>query len=254
MLPREEDLLPPDLLQPEEVRFITAEVGRGTIQDILEDSVVTGSSVHYQMTFHNRSGFLAELEVHTGQEVSEGDVLARLDTGSLESDIIRQGIEVEKLQLVLEETRRTGGSRFSRRYAELNLEAAELMLMQLEEELAKSSIIAPVDGEVVFLSDHRVGDFIPGRAIVMTIADPTQVQFEYSGTQTGRIRHGMDVELLIGDVSYPARVTMIPANAPPEDSYRLRNTVIISANDPESLPNGLRIGTRHRFSIYRGKT
>jgi len=250
MLPREEELLPPDLLQPEEVNFLTVEVGRGTIQDIIEDSLIAGSSVHYEMTFYNRSGYLAELDARPGQEVKAGDILAKLDTGSLEMDIQYRSIEVEKLRLTLEELVRTGSPRFSRRMAELDLKMAELMLQQLEDELAKSTIIAPVDGEVVFLSAYKIGEFVPGRSVVLTVADPSQVQFEYSGFLTNRIKHGMEAEIMIDSGSYAAKVSMIPANAPLEERDRYANTVVFTANDPESLPDNIKLGTRYRFSIF----
>jgi len=250
MLPVEEELLPPDLLRPEEVNFRTIEVERSTIQDVLEDYAVAGSSVHYEMTFHNRSGFLAELDVRAGNSVKAGDILARLDTDSLELDIQRQKIEVEKRQLTLEEITRTGGTRFQRRHAELDLEAAELTLQQLEDEFLKSAIIAPVDGEVVFLNDFRIGEFVPGRSIVLIIADPAHLQFEYSGTQTGRVRQGMAVDITIGTEIFPATVTMIPSNAPSEERDRFRNTVIFSLENADLLPEYVRIGSRYRFSIF----
>jgi len=249
ILPVEEELLPPDLLRPEEIRFITAEVERGSVQDILEDSVLAGSSIHYDLTFQNRSGFLAELEVRPGQEVAAGDVLAKLDTGSLEIDIQRQKIEIEKRELGLEEVRRFGGTRFARRYAELDLELAQLLLQQLEEELEKSTIVAPVDGEVVFLNTFRVGEFVPGRSVVMTIADPRFVQFEYTGIHSGRIKQGMEAQIMVGVKTIPAIVTMIPSNIPIEERDRFRNTVIFSAINPDDVPKGIRIGSRHNFSI-----
>jgi len=250
MLPREEELLPPDLLRPEEVKFITIEVETGSIQDILEDHVIASSSVLYEMTFNNRSGFLAELAVRTGEAVSAGDVLARLDTGSLEIDIERQKLEIEKIKVTQEEIRVFGGSRFERRRAELNLEMAELLLTQLENEFANSSIVAPVDGEVVFLNTFRIGEFVAGRSVVLTIADPSHLQFEYSGAQTGRIRYGMDVEVSVGANIIPATVTMTPATAPAEDRDRFRNTVIITAKNQDDIPGGIRIGSFHNFNIH----
>jgi len=250
MLPREEELLPPDLLKPEEVEFRTIEVERGLIQDILEDFVVAASSIHYDMTFNNRSGFLIELDVRPGQVVKAGDILARLDTDSLEVDIQRQQITVEKLTLTLEEVTRMSGSRFARRHAELDLEMAELYLTQLEDELEKSTIVAPVDGEVVFLNTYKIGEFVPGRSVVLTIADPTHIQFEYSGAQLSRIRQGMEAEIFIDSKSIAASVSMIPSNAPLEERDRYRNTVVFTANDPTDIPANIRIGGRYNFSIF----
>ena len=250
ILPREEELLPPDLLQPEEVRFRTIEVQRGTIQDILEDSLVAVSAVHYELSFHNRSGYLAELNVLAGMQVKEGDVLARLDTGPLENDIIRQRIFVEKSQLTLEEITRSRGSRFARRHAELDLELAELMLRQLEEELEQTTIVSPIDGEIVFVNDFRVGGFVPGRSTLLVIADPHQIQFEYTGNQVSRIRAGMAADIVIDSVTIPATVTMTPATAPQEERERVRNTVIFSPDNLDDLPENIRRGSRHRFSIF----
>ncbi|MCL2820029.1 MAG: efflux RND transporter periplasmic adaptor subunit [Oscillospiraceae bacterium] len=250
ILPVEEELLPPDLLKPEEVRFRTIEVERGTIQDILEDNVVVASSVYYELTFDNRSGYLAELNVVSGSAVKEGDVLARLDTGIMELDITRQRIAVEKQRLNLEETRRSGGSRYARRHAELDLELAELALLQMESDLEKATIISPIDGEIVFLNDYKIGSFVPGRSIVMTIADPAKLHFEYTGSHIARIRLGMDVDITIGAQTIPATVTMTPSSVPEEDRDRFRNTVVISVNNEEDLPDNLRRGSRHRFSIF----
>ena len=250
-LPIEEELLPPDLLKPEEVNFRTIEVERGTIQNILEDSAITHASVTYDLSFGNRSGYLMELNASPGRSVSEGDVLARLDTGSLEIDIVRQRIEVEKRTLTFEEVRRSGGTRYARRHAELDLELAQLTLAQMEEELEKTTIKAPIDGEIVHVNlDLRIGGFVPGRAAIVTIADPTWLHFEYTGTYVNRIRHGMDVELVIDSKIYPATVTMTPASAPAEERDRYRNTVIISANNMDDLPDDLKRGTRLRFSIF----
>ena len=250
-LPVEEELLPPDLLKPEEVNFRTIEVERGSIQNILEDNVVTTSSVIYELSFSNRSGYLAELNAALGRIVSEGEVLARLDTGSLEIDIIRQQIEVEKRTLTLEEIRRSGGSRFARRHAELDLELAVLSLDQMEDELAKTTILSPIDGEIVFINlDYRIGGFVPGRSVIFSIADPTRLHFEYTGSHVNRIRHGMAAEILIDSVAYPATVTMTPASAPVEDRDRYRNTIIFSVNNPDDLPDNLRRGSRLKFSIF----
>ena len=248
--PVEEDLLPPNLLKPEEIKFLTIEVERGTIQDILEDAVTVSSSVHYSLSFHNRSGYLLELNATTGKSVTAGEILARLDTGSLETDIIRQKIEVEKRTLSLEEVRITGGSRYARRFAELDLQLAELTLAQLEDDFEKSMIIAPIDGEVVFLGDFKIGGYVPGRSVIFNIADPTKLQFEYTGNLSARIRHGMEAQLRIGDKTVPATVTMTPVTAPAEDRERYRNTVILVANNADDLPDDIRRGSRHRFSIF----
>jgi len=249
LLPREEELLPFDLLQPADVTFTTMTVERGSIQSMLRDQSIAVSAVFYNMSFENRSGYLTEMNVTIGQTVEEGEVLARLDTGSLELDIRRQEIFVEKSELSLTEARRSG-SWFAMRQAALDLELANLTLEQLTVEYEKASIVAPHDGEIVFISDFRIGDFVPGRRIVMTIADPTQIQFEYSGQHSRVIRYGMEAFIsLEQDLIIPVVVSMTPHTAPPEERDRYRDTVIFSAVNPEDIPETIRLGRRYEFRI-----
>jgi len=248
-LPREEDLLPFDLLQPADVTFITMQAERGSIQNILRDQSIAVSALLHNLSFENRSGYLSELNVTYGQTVEEGEVLARLDTGSLELDIRRQEIQIEKIELSLEEARRSG-SRFGINMATLDLELANLTMQQLTEEYEKASITAPHDGEIVFLGDYRIGDYVPGRRTVMIIADPTQVQFEYNGQHSRVIRFGMEAEITLErDITIPVRVTMTPHEAPIEERDRYRDTIIFSPIYPDDMPVAVRLGRRFEFNI-----
>ena len=248
-LPQEEDLLPFDLLQPADVTFTTMPVERGSIQHVLRDQSIAVSAVFYNLTFENRSGYLVEMNVTMGQAVEEGDVLARLDTGNLELDIRRQEIFVEKSEINLTEARRSG-SWFSMRQATLDLELANLTLQQLTDEYEKASIVAPHDGEIVFIADFRIGDFVPGRRTVITLADPKQVQFEYTGHHSRVIRYGMEAEIALDqNTSIPVRVSMTPHTAPAEERERYRDTVIFTAINPDDIPETIRLGRRYEFRI-----
>jgi len=248
-LPQEEDLLPFDLLQPADITFTTMQVERGSIQNILRDQSIAVSAVFYNMSFENRSGHLTEMNVNVGQEVKEGDVLARLDTGNLELDIRRQEIIVEKTELNRTEAGRSG-SWFAMRQAALDLELANLTLQQLKDEFEKASITAPHDGEVVFIADFRIGDFVPARRTVITIADPKQVQFEYNGHHSRVIRYGMEAEITLeSNLTIPVRVSMTPHTAPTEERERYRDTVIFSAINQDDIPETIRLGRRYEFRI-----
>ena len=249
MLPGEEGLLPPVLLQPDKIVYITAEVERGTIKDILEDFVTVASSAYYDVYFETRSWYLYEMNFTHGMQVKAGDVLARLDTGSLEIDIQRQRIEVRKRQLSLDEITNNGGSDYIRMIAELDLELAELYLQQMEEEFEKSVLIAPADGVIAYKSSYGIGEFVPARSIICTIADTSLLHFEYTGSHVHRLRPGMETVLIANNLEISAAVTMTPDIAPAEIRPDLRNTVIFSAIDPYTLPENLGRGMRLKFSI-----
>jgi len=249
IFPQEENLLAPDLLQPVEVDFITMEVELGSIQNIVSDSVLALSSEYHQLSFHNRAGYLEEFSVRSGQRVSEGDVLARLETDVIEMDIRRQNLTINLLELSLAEVRSVRhNTRFPIRRAELELEMAMLTLEELEREYDRTSIIAPVDGVIMYTAPYSLGDFIPARTTVVSVADPEQIEFHYNGPRVRDVKLGMDVLINIDDTEVPARVTATPDSVPAEERERFQNLVVFSVN-PADLPATVDIGTRYPFTI-----
>jgi len=249
LLPQEEELLSFELLRPMEVEFTTIQVQRGSIQNILRDHCVATSAILYEMSFHSRSGFLAELNVQSGDEVKQGDILAKLDTGSLEADIQRHKLYMEKIEISLTQARRSG-SRDVVRHAELDLQIALITLSQLEDEYEKATIIAPYDGEIVFLSNLRIGEWIPGHRHILTIADPARVQFVYTGQHSMLIRYGMEAEIIIDTDKYlPVKVSMTPHEVPLEELDRYRETVVFTAIDPDNIPQEVQLGRRYDFTV-----
>jgi len=250
LLPQEEELLPFDLLQPADVTFITMQPERGTIQNILRDQATAISAVQYNMTFENRSGYLAEINVTFGSIVEEGDVLARLDTGNLELDIRRQEINIQKIELSIAEARRWGGQRYAIQQATLDLELANLTLEQLVNEYESASIIAPYAGEIVFLGDVRIGDFVSARRTVLILADPTQIMFEYSGQHARVLKYGMEADIdLDTGLTVPVKVSMTANEAPVEERDRYRDTIIFTPLDQNDIPESVRLGRRFQFNI-----
>lgn len=250
IFPHEENLLAPDLLQPVEVGFITMEVEVGSIQNIINDSVIALSSEFHQLSFHNRAGYLEEFHVRTGQDVAYGDVLARLETDVIEMDIKRQNLTIELLQLSLAEVRAMPQrSRFSIRRAELELEMAQLALEVLKKEYERTTITSPIDGVVMYTSAYGIGDFIPARSLMVSVADPEQIQFQYNGPRVRDIKLGMEVTIVIDDREVPARVTLTPDSAPVEKRDDYQNTVIITVNNPIDIPPTVDMGNRYQFSL-----
>jgi len=248
LLPKEEELLAPDLLRPEEITYRTVEVERGTIQNIISGTATTSSAVFYELTFNNRSGYLAELEARLAMVVEEGEMLARLDTGTLDLDIRRQQITVERAQLSRDEAKKSG-SRVALRFAELDLEYHMLTLQHLEEEYERSTIVAPVNGQIVYMGEYKIGEYVPGRQVVATLADPSFIQFEYTGTDVTQMRLGMEGTIKLGELEIPARISMTPLNVPTAEYDRYRNTVIFTVDDQSLIPENTRIGSWVRFNV-----
>lgn len=86
-LPREEDVLPPPLIEPESAQYQTVEVRRDNLiqrVDVVGNLISTSRA---ELSFNERGGYLETLNVRIGDQVRRGQVLAELDSDQLRSDI-----------------------------------------------------------------------------------------------------------------------------------------------------------------------
>ena len=87
MMPEEEELLPPPVKEPEAVEYTTQVIERGDIVNTAKGSGNIGSKKQYSLSFTYRSGYLKSMNVKLGDTVKKGQLIAELDTDSLEKDI-----------------------------------------------------------------------------------------------------------------------------------------------------------------------
>ena len=108
LLPQEEEILAPPLVEPPEITYRTRVVELDTI----ERRVVVGGAIVYPtqiaLQFGERSGRLKEVLVRLGDDVTAGQVLATLDTDTLRLDVERQRIRVRRAELGMERTEALG--------------------------------------------------------------------------------------------------------------------------------------------------
>ncbi len=150
-------------------------------------------------------GRVISVEVHEGQSVRKGDVIARLDgellrlqkeaaqvqVAGLEKDLARyrvltaadavQGIQLEK--------------------TEQALEAARIQSANIGEQLRRTTITSPFDGEVTQLL-VEVGSVVGPSVPVAQLSDPRdlEVLLYVSELEVSRFRDGQVVQVMVGDV------------------------------------------------------
>ena len=117
--------------------------------------------------------------VRYGDEVTPGQLVAELDTDRLQLDLRRQEIMLRKAELAAEHAQARGADRFTTENAELDVELERLRLQQLQEELAKSQLRAPVAGEVVYIAPLSEGESVEAFRTVVQIADPSEILLSY---------------------------------------------------------------------------
>ena len=190
----------PPLIEPKAGEIETVFVSRGIVEAL---SVLPGVTRAPTMpaSLENRSGTLGTLYAFPGDTVSEGQVLARLDTPVLDEQIetlektIEQAtafhkLNLEEISIQIRQMESAGLSasqtrliRLDRQYAirRHELEMADLgeKLEDLYNERRQTEIVAPIDGEIVL--SYIVGANVFAKQAVMHIAGSGNVYVEFIG-------------------------------------------------------------------------
>lgn len=138
LLPEEEAMLEPVLVQPEAVTYSTEAVARGDLKATVQVTAYFQSIASHNL-FYENAGRVSEIAVSAGDFVSEGDVLMALDTGDLEKQIENQKITLQKMELNLEKLEASQqNNSYSLKSARLDLEAAQEVYVDLSNELSRA--------------------------------------------------------------------------------------------------------------------
>lgn len=243
--PREEEVLAPPVKEPQKVTYETIDVKRGTIEKVFRCTGIFASSAQKDLSFKDRGGRLKSIPVKIGDTVKKGDTIAELETDTIENDIKLQEITIKKSKIEYDKIKTRieiegGGNKSELELAELDLEAAVLRLEGLKKELGQCKLTSVIDGEVVYISDVKLGDMISAYQTIARVADPSQLQLEYSSDErAGDFKVGMKPDIVMGDNNYRGEVVMAPGSMPADAAEELKNTVRIKI---DNLPKDISIG------------
>lgn len=162
------------------------------------------------------AGAVLQVAAETGQKVSEGQLLARIDDAALQQSLLaaRSGVAAAKnaLQVAEANARRArtlaeaGAAAVQQaEQAEAGLEAARAQAADAaaratlaEEQAGKARVRAPFSG-VVAQRQVSLGDVVAPGAPLFTVIDPARLQFEASipAARLGEVRPGARVDFVV---------------------------------------------------------
>lgn len=176
---------PNNLITVERRDLLDSVTGRATIVPKLTDEL-----------FFERDGRVGTIEVGAGDQVEEGQVLARLEQSDLQYQIDLAQIDVDLATLRNEEAQESDLSAVEQAIAEKEVERAQLALERLKTEQASLEIRAPYPGRIDRM-DLKVGAEISAFQAVGTIVGTEEliIQAEFSGPKAGRVATGQEVQL-----------------------------------------------------------
>ncbi len=178
------------------------------------------------------AGRLVELGADEGQDVKEGQILARLEDSDLRSAVAELEARERYARLQLERNE----SLYERKFvtpdrvdqARSDLDAVRAALRRARERLGFMTLEAPVDGRII-RRDGEVGDFIPVNQPVFFMSKaqvPLRIAAEVDEEDVALVRPGQKV--LIKADAFPERVfegrvsEITPKGDPVARSYRVR--------------------------------
>ena len=124
LLPTEEEILAPPLVEPEEIVYKTEAVRRGNMEDRRTVTAYFVPLVSHNLFFTKASGRIQNFNVMLGAQVEEGQILIELENEGVIKRIRDQELTVQKLESKLKEVRNGTSSKYAIKTAELDLEAA----------------------------------------------------------------------------------------------------------------------------------
>lgn len=248
--PKEEEVLAPPIKVPDKVTYETITVEKGTIENTIRCPGTFVSVSQKDLFYKERGGRLEEVFVNLGDNVKKGDLIAQLETDTILNDIKLQELELKKAQIAYdsEKTRLDieGGSKTALELAELNLQASQIRLDDLKTQLDHTRLVSPIDGEIVYITDVRLGEYINAHQTVVRVADTTKLQLKYSQDKIASFDLGMKASVEIDNKQYVGEVVMTPGNLPSDADEAARKSVMLAV---ENLPSDVQIGNTATISL-----
>ncbi|MGG1517924.1 biotin/lipoyl-binding protein [Paenibacillus oryzisoli] len=241
LLPKEEAALKPPLVKPVKENFELYEVKKGTITRKVTAIATVKSSKTTNYYFKESGHRLAGLRVKSGDIVKQGDDLAELEKGDLETKIALQQLNLEKAQIASMQAKAASPDQeLTLRLKSIDVEAAQLQLAALQSELAKTKMKADAGGIVTYVTDVQEGKLVDAYSTLVVVSDPAKLQLSYeapdSGALTG-IEVGMGVDVQFGSKGnvVQGKVLQTPSSAPRTDdkaqTERNAKTIIVGIPD-----------------------
>ncbi|MCY1030446.1 efflux RND transporter periplasmic adaptor subunit [Corallococcus sp. BB11-1] len=204
-------------------------------------------------------GSILDVKADQGQVVKEGDLLARVEEGTLREQVLaarstltvaRNALQVAKAdeqrnQMLVKQgviTRRDfERTQLARTQAQGQLAEAQARLKLAQDQLGRTKVTAPFTGVVSERQVH-MGDIVQPGAPLFTVVDPATLRLEASvpAAQLGQVRVGTPVDFRVtgyDDRAFKGRVELInPAVDPATGQVRIYVSI---PNTEQTLLAGL---------------
>ncbi|MBU0737232.1 MAG: efflux RND transporter periplasmic adaptor subunit [Alphaproteobacteria bacterium] len=227
----------------------TQPVAMGVVNDRLS-AIGDGEAIEAVTVMPQASGTLDQILVSSGQKVSKGDLIARLDR---EEQVILRDQAAVALRSAKEKAESYRNlqsfSRLDVLDAQIAEEQAQLQLTTAELNLKRRDIVAPIDG-VIGIVGVSVGDNVTNTTAIVSLDNRSQLLVDFWAPErfVAAVRPGMPVEAK--SVSRPGQVFQGTVEAVDSRVDQASRTIRIRAkidNPDDVLRAGMSFAVAMRF-------
>ena len=244
LLPKEEPVLLPPLVEPKREPYNLYEVTRGTVVRAVQGRATFEASAVVPHRFpEGVTGKVAVVHVQSGDIVSVGAPLIELDREVQEIALLERERDVLTAQRALRTARESRDEELIR-IRLLELAIAEQQRDELRARYESSLLRAEAAGIVQMAVQLKPGDEIRPGVTYLTIVDPRSVRLAYTSAATPdllEVQVGMKAEVVYNARRLEATVVQSPASAPPTDdpelARRYAQTIYMQLDDPTIIPS-----------------
>ncbi len=224
------------LEEPAKAQINTYKVKRGSIENKAVGWGVFLTPSTWDLHFRT-SGILKSIYVSYLQRISAGDLVAELDTESLERQlerarIVQERSELEYERLKTENELNGGGGKYAIKKAEIDLKLAKMDVEDLTNSINLSVLKSDNTGVVTSISTISPGSTVNQEDTVVRIADKSKallVSKSASGTESLKV--GTAVEVSYKGEVYNGEVVKLPIDTLNEEKDYMTNAIHIKVAD-----------------------
>ncbi len=203
---------------------ISYEVAEAKYMDISEPQsmgAIIGYPYATYLTYPS-SVQVTEWNVVKNREVTEGEVLAVLDSAELDYEINNQQTIVNAAY-----TNALSGSQTAQLQYQVEQSKLDMLLAQKE----KYTLRAPYDGIISYAKRAAVGTDVEQGDVCCAVSETDRVAVYIEGGDANKVRFGQEVIVKIDGIEYPATVAAAPDTAPATASKNALNRAVFDLGD-----------------------
>jgi macrolide-specific efflux system membrane fusion protein len=200
---------PPKISQKPEYNVVSA-----TIEQKVRASGKLMSLQESQLYFRSDNYRIQAIHVKIGDTVKQGQLIAELETGDLESQIKQKDIQLQKAELQMKDKLRnvTEQNESATQLDQLDLQLQQEEFAKLKQTLAKARMAAPFDGVITYVAKNE-GDMEKAYETIAVISNPAKltVVARFSTSDLNAVIVGMEAVVDINTVGqFKGKVVKLP--------------------------------------------